>query len=231
MAIIAVSLVSVPVSAASADYPDLVGLWKIEEDFITAGSSVNSNLGYEVSVRVPYINTITNSLDYVDWTGAAFILNLDGSDTDRGFRILQSYGSNQSIEYYNGKIYQRVAGHNADIVLGDEFYDDLRIIEFTDGSVTGWSGSSDPNDFYNNVLTYMSPYVPPQPRSLLDNILGTFSEVGSWIGTIISSLVALFWSVETASLTFLGILSVAGLAFSVIMLLFSFVTRFVGFSG
>lgn len=92
--------------------------------------------------------------------------------------------------------------------------------------------SSTSGDFslLEHYASFIELPLPPLP-SLLENIFSTFSDVGSWIGTIISSLVALFWSFETASLTFLGILSVAGLAFSVIMLLFGIVTCFVGFSG
>ena len=104
--------------------------------------------------------------------------------------------------------------------------DKLKVCTFEIESISG----SYYNELYNFLASHATKVIPPSP-TLLENILGTFSEVGSWIGTIISSLVALFWSVETASLTFLGILSVAGLAFSVIMLLFGFVTRFVGFSG
>lgn len=123
--------------------------------------------------------------------------------------IISKYGSNNNVTTYKDQ--------------SPELYNLLCTVEIT--------SESDNPDAYTLLDLFADKYVPPQPRSLLDNILGTFSEVGSWIGTIISSLVALFWSVESASLTFLGILSVAGLAFSFIMLLFGIVTRFVGFSG
>lgn len=52
--------------------------------------------------------------------------------------------------------------------------------------------------------------------SVLTSILEVFSSVGDWIATAVTDLIPMFYGAE--GLTFLGVLAVAGLAFSVIFL-------------
>lgn len=220
-------------AAHFADFPDLVGKWVVGTNF--APASTSAEVGFNVSVILNYQDN-DGSVKQVSWQSAGFYVISDGSGNISGITFYPSYSdrSNAWISFNNSKIfYKNVDGDGSTYNVDSDSTDDiLRIVEFTSPTITMWGGGADPYLCYERITTYLQPYVEPEPpKSLLGNILDTFSEVGSWIGTIISSLVALFWSVDTASLTFLGILSVAGLAFSVIMLLFGIVTRFVGFSG
>lgn len=69
--------------------------------------------------------------------------------------------------------------------------------------------------------------------SVLTAILAVFTSIGDWIGTAVQSLIPMFYVAEgsNAGLTFLGVLAVAGLAFSVIFLLISIIQRFLHFGG
>ena len=66
--------------------------------------------------------------------------------------------------------------------------------------------------------------------SVLTAILAVFSAVGSWIVTAISDMIPMFYD-STDGLTFLGVLAVAGLAFSVVFLLIGIIQRFLHFAG
>lgn len=71
---------------------------------------------------------------------------------------------------------------------------------------------------------------------VLDQILEVFENVGEWIPTAVNSLVPMFWTAPaetggTGSLTFLGVLAVSGLAFSIIFLLVGIIQRFLRFSA
>lgn len=71
---------------------------------------------------------------------------------------------------------------------------------------------------------------------VLDQILEVFASVGEWIPTAVNSLVPMFWTAPaetggTGSLTFLGVLAVAGLAFSVVFLLVGIIQRFLHFAA
>lgn len=65
--------------------------------------------------------------------------------------------------------------------------------------------------------------------TVLDSILAVFSAVGEWITTAIGALVPMFYA--EGALTFLGILAIAGLAFSVVFLLIGIIQRFLHFAG
>ena len=65
--------------------------------------------------------------------------------------------------------------------------------------------------------------------TILDAILAVFLAVGEWISSAVNSMVPMFWS--EGSLTFLGVLSVAGLAFSVAFLLIGIIQNFLHFRG
>ena len=65
--------------------------------------------------------------------------------------------------------------------------------------------------------------------SVLDSILEVFTDVGAWIGNGVTALMPMFYA--EGSLTFLGVLAVAGLAFSVVFLLIGFIQRFLHFGG
>lgn len=66
--------------------------------------------------------------------------------------------------------------------------------------------------------------------SILTYILEVFTAVGNWISTAVNNLMPMFYNAETG-LTFMGILSVAGLAFSVVFLVLGIIQNFLHFRG
>lgn len=66
--------------------------------------------------------------------------------------------------------------------------------------------------------------------SVLESVLEVFTDVGEWIGTAVTNLLPMFYSTE-GGLTFLGVLAVAGLAFSVIFLIVGLIQNFLHFRG
>ena len=66
--------------------------------------------------------------------------------------------------------------------------------------------------------------------NVLDAILEVFSSIGEWIPGAVTSLIPMFYTAE-AGLTFLGVLAVAGLAFSVVFLVMGLIQNFLHFRG
>lgn len=66
--------------------------------------------------------------------------------------------------------------------------------------------------------------------SVLQAILAVFMDIAEWIGGAVTALIPMFYVAETG-LTFLGVLAVAGLAFSVIFLVIGIIQRFLHFAG
>ena len=66
--------------------------------------------------------------------------------------------------------------------------------------------------------------------NVLSSILEVFGAVGEWIVTAIQNLIPMFYTAESG-LTFIGVLAVAGLAFSVVFLLLGIIQRFMHFAG
>lgn len=212
-------------SAAEGEYDDLIGEWHI---------NAYPDQTYGSSTRQPNIAgtfKYYSNGDFVDVPIRTISVRHTSDNADYGWLHVDGYLGEQIVccDYRSNFTQGYIGSQQAySFNTSNELFAAARVITITEILE---------NSNVNNLIAlrsflndYATKVIPPSP-TLFENILGTFSEVGSWIGTIISSLVALFWSVETASLTFLGILSVAGLAFSVIMLLFGIVTRFVGFSG
>lgn len=67
-------------------------------------------------------------------------------------------------------------------------------------------------------------------NSVLTAIFAVFTAVSDWILETVPTLYPLFYNAESG-LTFLGVLAVAGLAFSVVFLLIGIVQRFLHFRG
>ena len=65
---------------------------------------------------------------------------------------------------------------------------------------------------------------------MITAITDVFTEIGTWITSQISALMPVFYT-EADGLTFLGILAVCGLAFSVIFLIMGIIKRFLHFRG
>ena len=67
-------------------------------------------------------------------------------------------------------------------------------------------------------------------NGVLTAILAVFTMIAEWIGTAVSTVMPMFYVAETG-LTFLGVLAVAGLAFSVVFLIIGVIQRFLHFGG
>ena len=65
--------------------------------------------------------------------------------------------------------------------------------------------------------------------SILAAIFAVFTEVGNWITTAVTNLIPMFYA--EGALTFLGVLAVAGLAFSVVFLVLGLIQNFLHFRG
>ena len=140
--------------------------------------------------------------------------------------------------YLNGKLYE-----NSYILLGYSVVDD-DLVE-TEDSILIFSDVS--GDFVqltsedsftlrsfgmNFDLTYFMLHNGTiMPPTLLESIFDIFLSVGEWISGATSALVSMFWDSTNSTLTFVGTLSVAGLAISVSLLLISFLEKFLHFGG
>lgn len=69
-----------------------------------------------------------------------------------------------------------------------------------------------------------------QETSVLSMILAVFTAVGDWISDAVQSFVPMFYDASTG-LTFLGVLAVAGLAFSVVFLMIGIIQKFLKFGA
>lgn len=77
---------------------------------------------------------------------------------------------------------------------------------------------------------YMPIFMAAAAGGILEEILAVFTAIGAWLTTNVSSLMPMFYVAETG-LTFLGVLAVAGLAFSVVFLMIGIIQRFLHFRG
>lgn len=66
--------------------------------------------------------------------------------------------------------------------------------------------------------------------SVLTAILAVFTAIGNWIVEATTALMPMFYVAGTG-LTFLGVLAVAGLAFSVTFLIIGLIQKFLHFRG
>ena len=69
---------------------------------------------------------------------------------------------------------------------------------------------------------------------VLTAILAVFTAIGGWFSTAFDNIIPIFWTAPadasgSGSLTFMGVLAVAGLAFSVVFLLIGIVQKFLKF--
>lgn len=66
--------------------------------------------------------------------------------------------------------------------------------------------------------------------NIIDAVLSVFTNVGNWISEAITDLLPIFYTSESG-LTLIGVLAVAGLAFSVIFLIIGLIQNFMHFRG
>lgn len=65
---------------------------------------------------------------------------------------------------------------------------------------------------------------------VLTSVLAVFMAVAEWIGSAFTALIPIFYVAGTG-LTFLGVLAVAALAFSIVFLIIGIIQRFLHFRG
>lgn len=66
--------------------------------------------------------------------------------------------------------------------------------------------------------------------TVLESVTSVFTEMANWVSTTLPTLSSIFYDAETG-LTFIGTLSVAGLALSVFFLLMGVIQNFLHFRG
>jgi len=70
---------------------------------------------------------------------------------------------------------------------------------------------------------------------VLTSVLAVFTAMAEWFGSAFDAVIPIFWTAAssggTGSLTFIGVLAVAGLAVAVTLLLLRWVTNFLQFRG
>lgn len=64
--------------------------------------------------------------------------------------------------------------------------------------------------------------------TVLSHVLDVFSGIGTWIAEAVNSLIPMFYVAETG-LTFIGVLTVAGLGIAITLLLVSQIRNFLRF--
>lgn len=69
--------------------------------------------------------------------------------------------------------------------------------------------------------------------AILSAITGVFSAVAEWIRSAVEAMIPMFYVADgaNAGLTFLGVLAVVGLAFSVVFLIMGIIQNFLHFRG
>lgn len=65
--------------------------------------------------------------------------------------------------------------------------------------------------------------------TIITAVTAVFTAIGEWIVSAITMLQPIFWTNE--GLTFMGVLAVCGLAFSVVFLIIGIIQRFLHFRG
>ena len=66
--------------------------------------------------------------------------------------------------------------------------------------------------------------------SVIESLTGVFTKMAEWVSTTLPTLSGIFYDAESG-LTFIGTLSVAGLALSVFFLLMGVIQNFLHFRG
>lgn len=69
-----------------------------------------------------------------------------------------------------------------------------------------------------------------QNNGVLSQVLEVFDSIGQWMSGAVENLIPMFYNADEG-LTFLGVLAVAGLSFSVIFLILGIIQNFLHFRG
>ena len=149
----------------------------------------------------------------------------------------------QSCSFYlNGKFYEdyyiRIGYSVSDgsliettdsiVIYKDSFDDALQLTSDDEFTFQFVDDVSVDIDFFYFIMRNGEAIPPP---TLMESILDIFLSVVEWISGAVSALIPLFWDSSAGALTFVGVLSVSGLAFSVSMLLIALISKFLRFGG
>ena len=67
-------------------------------------------------------------------------------------------------------------------------------------------------------------------NAIVTAVLDVFEAVGTWIAETVPTFIPMFYSAESG-LTWLGVMAVMGLAFSVVFLMIGIIQKFLHFAG
>lgn len=87
--------------------------------------------------------------------------------------------------------------------------------------------ADDDPSIYNGSIQFTWLGMPVEDsKSLVASVTEVFTSIGQWVVTSLGSLTEFVWDADAGSLTFVGVLSVCGLAFAVTLLVLFIVLRF-----
>lgn len=203
-AVLACALIAVPAFATeySADEPLTIDI---------SDGVGNSDTGFVLPVDEYLVSVYIDGIVEPVVSQAAFTIS--DPDQEEEFYFPCSNGGSFVVKILNN-------AYGMSFVSVEYLEDDIQ--------VEGSSG-------YAVITSASAPVVPDRPvrhpSGALGGILTVFTGIGSWIVSQLGSVSVLFWSTSSNSLTFLGVLSVSGLAIAVILLLIGMLSRFLAFRG
>lgn len=150
----------------------------------------------------------------------------DGSDDD--FRLMLESGDFSSF-FSEGLFFALSSSYQKGYFFEPFFLDDQNLLVYFPSDRVGSEPlvcCAIPCDQDLSSLTVSK--IVEAPASEAFSFLSIFLSVGQWLVSLVSVLIALFYTPETG-LTFVGVLAVAGLAFSVAFLLIKLIKGWLGF--
>lgn len=103
----------------------------------------------------------------------------------------------------------------------------ITVLPFND-ELYSFAVSGSFNDSDLGEVTFKRVVAPPDTGegSLISVVMGVFTSIGRWVVSSLGNLIDFVWDADAGSLTFIGVLSVCGLAFAVALFVLYIVLRF-----
>lgn len=171
--------------------------------FATSYRNEDGNYWSEISITEEYISIISTDYDA--------LISFLGSWTPSNFPFESSADTALVSYIVNGQTSE------TNIEGVSSLPSDAEIISITS---TGYGG---------NTIYLKSGSLTPETTPKTGGILSAFSLVISWIVSFVGTIIGIFYA--NGSLTFLGFLAVAALAFSICFIIFSLIRNFLMFRG
>jgi len=173
--------------------------------------------------------TINTTADFVLPYGTYKVTILNASNSAVFVSLPVEYNGTELLALYDGdtlayKLWISQADENATAFEIDRVNEDYPPV-WSDEVCLVFTLVFDPAD----PVIPPDPGPVPEPVSPVAGIFGVFTGVGSWLAGQLGTTASLFWNGQ--GLTFLGVLSVSGLALAVVLLLVMVVVRFLRFRG